>query len=450
MALPDAVGTGRFSLLACRRATPSASSCRSAGSVRVSSPPAVPAATPRPDSAHTVTGTFGFQGGSVSLRTADGTTYVLTAPPNAVPNLTVTMTAVASLAPASAVGTLVDGVTIDPAGSAPPGTTLEMKRSSVPRRAREIAFGGVDATGGAFPLPGRVTTDTTIPVMSLGGYGVATPAAGRAADVVPRRVPCDLPTAGAAAAGSRPLMSCVAIAERLRQLSDGSYNLLLSGGISALAPLFQAAAADLANEIAQITSLPPSDEGAAELEQVLTLAIGVDRQAQLMGMQDSVAVMDGYLEKAALYHYNLVKSKCMASGKSTDVYIEFLFEAIAADRQCQLLGGSPGDMGGVEQACVSHMQIQLNGKIDATTDNGVFTEHVIAHATARITGDQATLNLSSDDPSLVFDTAGAQADPSFASSEGSATTIAKSGNMYGENFSVQATKRIRCDKNRHL
>jgi hypothetical protein len=36
--------------------------------------------------------------------------------------------------------------------------------------------------------------------------------------------------------------------------------------------------------------------------------------------------------------------------QSADVYIEFLFEAIAADRQYQLLGGSPGDIGAAEQA----------------------------------------------------------------------------------------------------
>lgn len=450
VALPDAVATGRFRLLACRRRTPSRSSCRPAGAVRVKSPPAIPAATPTADPAHTATGTFDMQGGSISLTAADGATYVLTVPQNAVPNLTVTMTAVSSLTPASAVGTLVDGVMIDPAGSAPPGTTLEIKRSSVPRGAREVAFGGADPSGGAFPLPGRVTADTTVPVMGLGGYGVAVAAAGHAADVVPRHVPCDQPAADIAAAGSRPLMSCITAAERMRQLSDSAFHLLVSGGIAAVAPVFQAAASDLASEMGKITSLPPTDEGEAELEQLLILAIGVDRQAQLMGLQDSVAAMDGYLYKAALYYYNLVKSKCMGAGQTADVYIEFLFDAIAADRQFQLLGGPTGDIFAIEQACVSHIKIQLNGKIDATTDNSVFTEHVIAHATATITGAKDTLNLESNDPALVFDTASSQADPSFASYGGSATTISKQGNMYGGTFTVQATKRIRCDKNRQF
>jgi hypothetical protein len=75
---------------------------------------------------------------------------------------------------------------------------------------------------------------------------------------------------------------------------------------------------------------------------------------------------------------------------------------------------------------------------------------VVVSAVATIKGNPDTLGLESDNPTLTFDTASSQADQQFATIGGGATTKETKGQMFGDGFSARATKRVRCDTNRHF
>ncbi len=266
VALPDAISPGEYKLLACRRKKPSRPGCASVGKVKVGSAPVIPAATARLDGVRAVNGSADItNGGIVTATAADGTTFVLRVPNHGVPYTPITLTPVTSLAPASAVGRLVDGVVIDPAGEAPPGATLEIRHAAgYPAGAHAVAFGDGDPSGGAFPLPVPARADMTIPISYFAGYGVAAPASRAGVLLRARAVPCQAPVAAravTAAAGRRPVLSCTSAAE----ISEAITAIYDRGEQAGLELALQAAAQQVAGEMARArrlsrraTRAPPS------------------------------------------------------------------------------------------------------------------------------------------------------------------------------------------------
>ena len=410
----------------------------------------MPAATPQLDRAHATSGTIGNAAGSVSLTTADGTTFVLHVPQHATPFEPVTMTGVTALTPASAVGRLVTGVDIEPQDVAPLGTTLEIRRSSWPRGARAVMFGGSDPSGGAVPLPGRLDADTTIPVTGFGGYGVAVPAGAVASAA---RVPCSRAVAHAAAAGSRPLLSCIAIAEKWRSLADTGAK--AGGDPGLLSAIYAAAAQAVAGEMAQVLSQPPSDAGAAELEVLLPYGIGLQRQVELGGFPAALlAPLDAQLVKAFDYQIKLIQSVCQGSGRHpSGVYLDYYRQTFAVERQRQLMGVPAPDFQALLAACIDKVRLELNGRVEATVDHqsgGGWTSHVVETVTATIKGDKAKGGLESDKAALKFDTAKATADPGFAAIGGTATMTSEAGKLEPDIVNAWVVRKVRCDKDRHF
>ena len=103
------------------------------------------------------------------------------------------------------------------------------------------------------------------------------------------------------------MFNCIAIASKLQQLSeavDWSSPASISAGYIAE---FEAVTAEMDRVLAQT----PSDEGAAELELLSTLALGIDRQAQLIGAFDDKTQPDeSALSRALDYEYRRIKAKC--------------------------------------------------------------------------------------------------------------------------------------------
>ncbi len=170
LSLPDDTATGAYRLLACTASKPSRNRCSAVGKVTVRAARAFPTVTTTLDPTHAVTTIVGIEGGIVTTTAADGTTFTLTVAPPGQYDAPITMTPVTALAPASAVGSLVDGVMITPLTEAPAGSTLEIKRPGAPPAgSRVVGFGGIDPSGGAMTLPAVATADTTIAVGNFGG-----------------------------------------------------------------------------------------------------------------------------------------------------------------------------------------------------------------------------------------------------------------------------------------
>jgi hypothetical protein len=452
VSLPDAIAPGTYKLLACRRAKPSAGGCVAVGPVTVHKPAAIPRATPQRDAAHAATGAFGLQGGTLDLVAADGTDYKLTVPVHSVPNLSVTMTAVTALNPARAVGRLVAGVMIEPLGTAPPGTTLTIHRASWPAHARTVAFGGVDPSGGAFPLAVKVGTTTTIPVTSFGGYGVAVSNSGGKA---PQSVPCTRPKHFDS--GRRPLMSCYAEAERIRALGQTALEAALAGQVGEAEQAFEASAKEVNTEIDQIIGANPTYEAAASLIAMQMMADSIERQAEHLGYTEAAAGLALGGGKLAKYQYKLAKSVCFRPGSQpSGIYIAALFDAYSAERNAQLngLGGFP-DLQSVLSTCAARIRIQFTAHDDATTDvGGYWTGHVVLDENFTIRG-TPDLTLDPDPPgpgvpSLNFTEATSTADPPFVALGGSVQTISAMGDFNLTSVLPTAKTDISCDKDRRL
>jgi hypothetical protein len=369
----------------------------------------------------------------------------------------VTVTPLTALTPASAAGKLVDGVMITPLDIAPYGTTLEIRRPSVPRNASVVAFGGADASGGAFALPVLASPDVKIALAEFGGYAITTPATGKAADVKAPVAPCSKPAAAAdapahaAAAGSRPLMSCISIAEKLDSLRKTAKAAFDSGNIAILNVIFAASSALIGGEMARILSAPPNESDDIELRYLLAWALGNDRQVQLSGLDERLVAATGTTElaRALTYHTKLIQQVCSgAQGQQpTAVYLDYYRDAFGDLRQEQLTGAAGP---GVEllQMCLEKVKFQVTGSIDASEDvNGGWTDHVVANVTSTIAG-QGAGSLVSDRAKLTFTTMTAQADPSFAATGGSAMMTKAQGTFEPDNAGAWVTRQIRCDKNR--
>ncbi len=451
VALPDAISRGAYQLLACRGKRPSKSGCVAVGKVSVGAARAIPAATPTLDSAHAAPGSADIvNGGTVTATATDGTTFILTVPNQGIEYTPITVTPVTSVTPASAVGRLIDGVQIDPAGEAPPGATLEIRHAGgYPAGARAVAFGAGDPSGGAYRILTPPRADMTIPISYFAGYGVTVPAS-KSADARPAQaVPCQA-SAVTAAAGSRPLISCTSAADLIGALDDA----FARGDTAALQLGYQAAAQQVAAEMARIEAQSPTDEGVAELEVLSTVGLSIERQVQLMGLQTGND-FTAELGKAFTYQYNLIKSNCLRLGSSpSDIYVSYFIDAFELARQGNLIEGAvPSDLDSVASSCFQRIKLQLTGNLDGQTDTGQWTGHAVVSGTATIKG-APNLNLLVDPEQtpLTFKSASAQADPSFANPpiNGTATVTSTGGVFQPESPGIWATRRVRCDKNHHF
>jgi hypothetical protein len=451
LAIPDAVSRGAYQLLACRGKRPSKSGCVAVGTVSVGAAPTIRAATPTLDSAHAASGSADIvNGGTVTATAADGTMFILTVPNHGIEYTPITMTPVTSLAPASAVGRLVDGVQIDPAGEAPPGATLEIRHAGgYPAGARTVAFGAGDPSGGAYPILTPPSADITIPIAYFAGYGVTVPAS-KSADTRPARsVPCEA-RAVTAAAGSRPLISCTSAPDLTAALVDA----FARGDTAALELAYQAGEQQVAAEMARIEAQPPTDEGAAELEVLSTVGLSIERQVQLMGLETGNGIT-AELANAFTYQYNLIKSKCLRPGSSpSDIYVSYYIDAFELARQGNLIDGAvPSDLDSVASSCFQRIKLQLAGNLDGQTDTGQWTGHAVVSGTATIKGAAGlTLVVDPQQAPLTFTSASAQADPAFAAPpiNGTATVTSTGGFFQPQQPGIWATRRVRCDKNHHF
>jgi hypothetical protein len=461
VAFPDATRTGRRNLLACKAAKPSRRGCVSVGRVRVGRAPTPRVATPALDQAHAAHTNIDFRGGTATAIAADGTTFTVTVPRNATVALDVRLTPVTALAPAGAVGRLATGVMIGPLGDAPPGSTLTITLPQAPpKHAAVVAFGGADPSGAAFRLPVVPKRTTTIPLTQLGGYGLAV--AARRAHAGVARAACGAPaTAHLDAAGSRPIISCVTVAQVMQQLSDAVVASNFDPAVIDAAS--QAAMRAVDDEIKQVTDQPPSEAGLAEIEAVLPYAIAVERQRELMGLpQDAFALVR--LGKALQYEYKLFSDLCGKTQPRSDVYYAFGLRLIGLARQQELLGQPlPGDVAQLFDKCVSRIHLQLDSLIDATTHTSgglAGTSSLVGHVKIHV--DDAdivvknngqgflghTLALQTPHLPLVFDTNEATIDPPFPHVTASASN--PNGTFQIEFMSLQAVTRVRCDKNKKL
>lgn len=456
VSLPDLAPSGSFNLLACSAAKPSAKSCVATGKLTIAPVATIPTATPTLDPAHAASAFIGIQGGKIIATGADGTKYTLTVAPHGMYGEEITVTPVTALTPASAVGTVVDGVMITPGGEAPAGSTLEIKRASAPPAGtREVGFGGIDPSNGAFALPGRIRADTTLDVETFGGYALATPASGHAAEVRPSAVACQRGghrIARAAAAAAAPAINCTSAAARNSELASALQAAdALPSGVqreAAFIAAFEAAMTPITTEIDRVVAAKPTEQGAAELEELIVIGAGIERQAELSGIPNEATVpLSAALLAAAGYHYRLIKSVCLGPQAKSDIFISYLFEAIGAAREMELLGAPPSDLTSVIIACADRIKLQVAANDDATVDHsGGWTSHVVVTDKATVSSDP-NLQFVVSNKNLTFDTAESQADPSLAGQGGSASMTAESGTLQLDKESVGASRRVTCDGN---
>ncbi len=456
ISLPDLAPNGSFNLLASAAAKPSAKSCVATGKLTIGPVPTIPTATPTLDPAHAASAFIGIQGGTIVATGADGTKYTLTVAPHGMYGEEITVTPVTALTPASAVGTVVDGVMITPGGEAPAGSTVEIKRPSAPPAGtRAVGFGGIDPSNGAFAIPGRVSADTKLDVETFGGYALATPASGHAADVRPIAVACQrgghrIARARPAAA---PTIDCTSAAARNSELASALQAAdALPSGVqreAALIAAYEAAMAPITSEIDRVVAAKPNEQGAAELEELLVIGAGIERQAELSGVpNDAMSPLTAALLAAAGYHYRLIKSVCLGPQAKSDIFISYLFEALGAAREIELLSGAPpSDFTSVITACADRIKLQVAAHDDATVDHsGGWTSHVVVTDQATVSSDP-NLQFVVSNKNLTFDTAEAQADPALAGQGGSASMTAESGTLHLDKETVGATRRVTCNGN---
>jgi hypothetical protein len=455
ISLPDLAPTGSFNLLACPKAKPSAKSCVATGKLKIAPVATIPTATPTLDPAHAASAFIGIQGGSIVATGADGTKYTLTVAPHGMYGEEITVTPVTALTPASAVGKVVDGVMITPGGEAPAGSTLEIKRASAPpAHTRAVGFGGIDPSNGAFALPGRVRADTTLDVETFGGYALATPASGHAADIRPRAVACqsDHVVARAATGAAAPAINCTSAAARDSGLSSAwqAADALPTGTQreAAFIAAYEAAMTPITSEIDRVVKSKPTEQGSAELDELIVIGTGIERQAVLSGLPDeATGQLLAALYAAADYKYRLIKSVCLGPQAKSDIFISYEYEALAASRIMELFGAPPPDLVSVVIACADRVKLQVAANDDATIDlSGGWTSHVVVTDNATVSVDP-NLQFVVSNKNLTFTTAHSQADPALVAQGGSASMTAESGTLNLDKESTGATWRVICNGN---
>jgi hypothetical protein len=404
VSLRDDQATGKFQLLACSTASPSQRSCWPAGSVRVAAPVVAPVATP------VLSGTSAdlqvhWLGGSTSLTAPDGTTYTLNVPRNGVLSYEdLTMTLVSALSPASAAGTLRDGVMVSPVGAAPVGATLTITPSKkIPASARLVAFGGVDPSGGVFQLPMPLLKTVTIRLSALGGYGIVTGSVLRSR---PANAACEASTLRAR--GSRPLTSCLSFAERFQQMSKAVEKELGAARQSTLlgqepppsfdgllSNVLEVASLTVEREMSQIEQSPPTDEGLAALQVMMPYELGIQRQAELLGVPVPSSfgdVANGLID----YANRLLRQKCSSPGASSIDLMVWSRRSLDIARSLYRWGRESEINGAlaVGEQCFKRVRLYVDVTADATGGDAD------ARATVSATAKQTLVTGS--DPNAVF------------------------------------------------
>jgi hypothetical protein len=459
VSMPDVIATGAWDLLACDKATPTHASCFAIGTVHVTTSAAPVSATLKLEKARAVSHTF-----LLKLPASDQF-------------YPATMTPVSSLAPARAVGRLLDGVMITPIGDAPPGATLVIKPPKrLAAKAKIVGFGGIDPASAAVDLPEAFGKTATIPLASFGGYGIVTPL-GRSSKLASiRKAPpaCGpTSTAGAArsrpaAAGSRPVLSCISAAKRLQELSDSLQPEIAKARQGALMGKDESSslAHDIENalnaglgaiddEAAQVIQQPPTDEGAAELNVLAGLAIGVSRQEQLVGLPDAAA--SALIGKILKYEMDNLQAACKPGGpaKPAVALLAHATQAFNSHRQLQLFGAAGYDALAmqVEADCLRRAKVELD--VTDTSDVTDTELDVNAAVTAKvmITGqDDANsfsgVALHAPDASLTYESSKVVVQPLWVEAGETATITATSGVTHTPEIGYWAQGRLRCDKNR--
>ena len=249
-------------------------------------------------------------------------------------------------------------------------------------------------------------------------------------------------------------MSCISAAQRDTGVSNAIAAAARLSGAAKLAAIyaaFETAAEPIADEMLGIINAPPTDVGAAELEQLSILGGALFRQSQLSGVPDQVmSRLHAALRAVAEYNYNLVRKVCLKAGSQpSDIYISYLQDALATARDLELLSSPPSDIASVIMTCANRIKLQLVSTDDATVDHsGQWTDHVAMTDTATITS--ANLQLSASNTTFTFTTAQSQAGPSFIAIGGSTTMTSETGTLHPEPLAVSATRRVHCDRNRTL
>jgi hypothetical protein len=462
---PGDMATGKRYLLACAKAKPSKSTCWSVGAVAVHGAPAAVTATATLDSGRARDAVIDTQGGSVSATAADGTKFTVTVPSETTYGIDLKLTPVTTLTPASAAGTLIDGVMIEPVGGAPPGSTLEIDtHGTPPSNASVVGWGGLDPAVAAFPLPVPASRHIKIALVELGGYAVTRPASAGS----PRAPLACAPVRGLQAAGSRPVVQCSEIAQRIEQQAQSLSKELaaarqdeLSGkrASPALESAFKAAAEANAGavegEMNRILDAPPTDEGAAEVEVLIPYELGIQRQVQLSGLGSDDLAGSAVLAKALQYFLNLARSHCSQANADSNDVAGWGWDVFALARQFGLVGKSGLANQSVEawKQCLLRARFEVDSTDDTTDDNGLLTVHVTVSADhalihAQTSNSFAGFEFVSDPVTLTYASADATPDPSGLLE--SAAIASSGGDLHLSPSGPTAQRRVRCDKTGHF
>lgn len=465
LAVPETGLRGHLKLLGCKSAKPSRRSCHALGNVVVGAAQALHVATPVTDGAHSASGIIGRLGGSISTRAADGTTFTLTVPANDAVDTPVTLTPVTTLNPSGGFE-LLHGVMVEPVGDAPPGSTLTIASPAPPPAGTGvIAFGGADPSEAAFRFPGRAGASTTVTLTTFGGYGLAR-AGGKAARAASRGIgPSACPSAAGgvglartAAAGSQPLITCSTAADVLNAwqkaiTEKGESAQLINESTEAI---FKA----IEQEATPILSRPPTEEGAAELKQVVIVLLGVERQSQLMDTENR-AIVRGTLTQIMRYGEELYQHLCTGPVANSAVTQDYVIALLGVERQAALAGieTNPNGLLPTIEACFSKLHLKVSAE-GTTSDHyslagsgmsGGITEK--AGATIISQPSEGPLGpryaIEGGNPSLQFSNSSAslEAPPAGVTASVGATTgkLLLEGNVF-----LAGHERIRCDKNKHF
>jgi hypothetical protein len=462
LSLPGAAPHGKMRLLGCSRTKPSRRGCKVFGTLRVSAGTVLQVATPVLDTAHQATAVVPRAGGSLTATAADGATFTLTIPANDAPQTAVTLTPVSTLNPSGGIGTLSDGVMVEPIGQAPPGSTLTIHTASAPTaHARVIAFGGADPSEAAFLLPFKASATTTIALSTFGGYGIAQPPSGHAsaARAASSRIACmgSARSAKARAASSvEPEISCITAAQTLNEWSLAAT--ATHGNPQVLEEAATAILQAVEREVAPILSHPPTEEGAAELTQAVAVAMTVYRQyaaAEIGGAHVRTLVV-GSLSQIFRYGEDLYEHLCTAPVSNSAVVYDYIVALADEQRQRTLLGlpeVSSGYVATIEKCAAKlHLKLSASDEVEnqyITLGTGlvgnaklhVSSAEIVTKATEGPLGPRYAVN--GGNPKLEFDSASARLENPPSGTTASVT--AKSGTLALEGaISLAGHERIRC------
>jgi hypothetical protein len=394
------------------------------------------------------------------------------------------MQPVSALTPQSAVGRLLDGVVIRPAGAAPPGATLTVTPASgVGANAYLVGFGGIDPSGASFALPIVLGRTATIPITQLGGYGIAAPAA--AARDAPAAAPAcshsgarNRSTAGLhgarmtsvrAAGGSLPMTSCSSAERRIEQQSVALSEQLAAARRSQLAGksdvteigvLIDASASAeqvITSEMDGILGQPPTEAGTAQLDVLSDSLNGEEAQREHLGDTSNEANFRSTVERVVKYGLTYAQQVCNSAPGGADS-IDVVFQAkslLGKERQLELLG-SPLEFEPVLQqanACFQRARFSVTASGGATFDDGFETGSVKLSAdnvqvTGQVDANGGGFLFAGKSQTLTYSDSSIAIDP-VATPLGESASFSSTGGVFdpGNTIEFDLNSRVRCDQN---